>query len=108
LVCFQRERNEAVPGCVGQDSSNTDFCILDPAGDATATSAPTLAPFETLGPSDSSTALPLPPLTLVGNGAALTTLLNECEGDCDSDGDCADNLVCFQRDQNEEVPWVCW
>jgi hypothetical protein len=30
--------------------------------------------------------------------------LGLCQGDCDSDSDCADNLVCFQRGPNESVP----
>ena len=30
--------------------------------------------------------------------------LNVCEGDCDKDSQCAGDLVCFQRDANEEVP----
>ena len=34
-----------------------------------------------------------------------SVLLNECEGDCDGDHQCADGLVCYQREAgNEEVP----
>jgi hypothetical protein len=34
LICFQRGKNDPVPGCIGSDSSKTDYCIdpnaLDP------------------------------------------------------------------------------
>ena len=30
--------------------------------------------------------------------------LGLCEGDCDKDDDCQDGLVCFQRDEFEDVP----
>ena len=30
--------------------------------------------------------------------------LDECEGDCDNNDQCADGLTCYQRDKNEEVP----
>jgi hypothetical protein len=34
LICFQRDENTAVPGCVGgeTDIQKTDYCILDPYG----------------------------------------------------------------------------
>ena len=31
-------------------------------------------------------------------------LLERCEGDCDSDDECADGLVCYQRSDDEPVP----
>lgn len=30
--------------------------------------------------------------------------MNLCEGDCDEDADCTGNLVCFQRDDGDNVP----
>ena len=30
--------------------------------------------------------------------------LQECQGDCDKDGDCAGELYCFERDGLEAVP----
>lgn len=30
--------------------------------------------------------------------------LSECQGDCDKDSDCANNLVCYQRDRRDVVP----
>ena len=54
LMCFQRNANDTVPGCIGGDTDiqKTDYCILDPhgagyvsAGQATPTSVkPTPAP----------------------------------------------------------------
>ena len=31
-----------------------------------------------------------------------------CSGDCDTDDDCAGDLVCFQRDGGEDVPGCSW
>ena len=42
------------------------------------------------------------PVRVVANPPAKP--LNECEGDCDDDNECADGLVCYLRDANEEVP----
>ena len=36
-----------------------------------------------------------------------TGQLNECEGDCDRDNDCAPGLKCFQRGTSAEVPPGC-
>ena len=48
----------------------------------------------------------LVPKTLVSYGwdGLGTGSLGECEGDCDTDTDCATGLVCFQRSANEAVP----
>eukprot|EP00980_Cylindrotheca_fusiformis_P025931 scaffold14920_cov63-Cylindrotheca_fusiformis.AAC.4 len=83
LVCFQRSANDAVPGCVGgkDDSSRTDYCIR---------------PTDLNHPiSDND-----PHLSYIGQ----TPWLGLCQGDCDHDEDCGSDLVCFQRDANEEVP----
>ena len=34
--------------------------------------------------------------------------LNECEGDCDSNRDCNGNLICYQRDNKNDVPPGCY
>lgn len=33
--------------------------------------------------------------------------MGKCEGDCDSDSDCADGLKCYQRDSSDDVPPGC-
>ena len=42
-----------------------------------------------------------PEIDYVSNGESG---LGMCEGDCDEDGDCLPGLICYQRDENEEVP----
>ena len=43
-----------------------------------------------------------PPLNSIAKDPTQTLQL--CEGDCDSDADCADNLKCFKRGGLERVP----
>ena len=54
LVCFQRNRYDAVPGCTGgrQDSSTTDYCTHPSGGGPTPkpTMAPQMTPRPTLRP----------------------------------------------------------
>jgi hypothetical protein len=81
LKCFNRNNMEPVPGCTGdvKPLAGTDFCYVPPASP--------------------------PPGTLnrVGNNGA-AGLLNNCEGDCDNDGECYSGLKCFQRTDNRTVP----
>ncbi|KAG7370840.1 Eukaryotic-type carbonic anhydrase [Nitzschia inconspicua] len=120
LVCFQRDANEAVPGCLGGEQLGevTDFCVLDPFGsgyvDPTTeapsasltppTSVPTSRPVDlvsdgepTLSPS-SATRPVGPPKQVLNRGWELNFKLGECEGDCDEDSDCLPGLICFQRE----------
>lgn len=84
LVCFERDGNDAVPGCSGgsSDGSKTDYCIRK-RDDIS----------NPIDPND-------PPVTFVSNPPKLGI----CDGDCDRDSDCGGDLVCFQREANEEVP----
>ena len=83
LVCFERDSNDPVPGCANgsSDTSLTDYCIRksDDISDQE-------------DPND-------PPIKFISNNPKLGL----CEGDCDVDEDCKGDLVCFQRDANEEV-----
>ena len=77
LICFQRDGYMEVPGCSGSGESSKDYCIYPDSG------------------------------YLVYRGNNIfggDKLLNECEGDCDSDSDCAGDLKCFQRSGTEPVP----
>ena len=69
LICFQRTGDEFVPGCTNVPGFTTeDFCI------------------------------PKPTNLLQNIGNEYTNgYYGECQGDCDSNSDCAGNLVCFQR-----------
>jgi hypothetical protein len=83
LICLQRTKNEAVPGCWfgDQDGSETDYCIV-----ATAT--------------EPLHFLPTPPPGHPVNGLPLGI----CEGGCDHHWDCAKGLYCSRRGPFEEVP----
>ena len=52
---------------------------------------------------------PAAAVPLVHVGDSPTTLLGECQSDCDSDADCADGLVCYFRRSgfNEDIPPGC-
>ena len=124
LVCFQRNRGEAVPGCLDGESemSQTDFCIMASSEEGisgnTTSLAPTSAP--TLEPTTAPTEMPLvalmeeeeeeegvgdmPEAEFVGNNGDLTDKLQLCESDCDIDEDCADGLICYQREQDQPIP----
>eukprot|EP00980_Cylindrotheca_fusiformis_P005677 scaffold1184_cov132-Cylindrotheca_fusiformis.AAC.98 len=81
LICFQRDSREAVPGCEGgeSDTSLTDYCIDE---------NPNVADLVYYGSSPPDRKFPL----------------GLCEGDCDKDSDCQDELFCFQRASYEPVP----
>ena len=95
LVCFQRTRFTAVPGCSGGtvDTSYSDYCIRK--SDVSAQAA-TPAPRPT----------GYPDIKNVGNNIFEhgSLSLRHCEGDCDDDRkDCRSPMVCQQRDGNEPV-----
>jgi hypothetical protein len=76
LLCFFRNGLEPVPGCSGTGVSGRDYCYVG-----------------TLG------------LVIVGeNGIGDSFPLGECEGDCDTDEECGEGLLCFERDGTEAVP----
>lgn len=93
LICFQREGSESVPGCKGgnKDTTSTDYCI-DPDDNI---------------PDDK---MIFPELKWLGqNPRDMDFPLQECEGDCDSDSDCAPGLVCLQRRTENSGPVPgCW
>lgn len=79
------------------------------------TREPTIRPseFPTMRPSTRRPTTPsptdkpnnFPDLVVLGNDGDQDVFpLAECEGDCDNDDDCAGNLVCFKRDQFENIP----
>lgn len=96
LVCFQRDGDEEVPGCGGAPERSADYCVFP----ADATRPPsTVMIGATLPPGSAPTTVQL---EFIGDGGSEP--LGLCMGDCDSDNDCRDNLVCFQRDALENVP----
>ena len=96
LVCFQRDGDEEVPGCAGTPERSADYCVFP----ADATPPPsTVMVGATMPPGTTPTTVQL---EFVSDGGSAP--LGLCQGDCDSDDDCVDNLVCFQRDALEKVP----
>eukprot|EP00538_Stauroneis_constricta_P006372 CAMPEP_0119571434 /NCGR_PEP_ID=MMETSP1352-20130426/44115_1 /TAXON_ID=265584 /ORGANISM="Stauroneis constricta, Strain CCMP1120" /LENGTH=713 /DNA_ID=CAMNT_0007621113 /DNA_START=60 /DNA_END=2201 /DNA_ORIENTATION=+ len=105
LVCWQRGRLQPVPGCEGNLSSRTDFCVIDPKH----TAAPVAMP-PTQGGTRGPTKAPSPShvrLRLRDFGGTPDRKhfpLQRCEGDCDHDRDCDEGLKCSQRDKGDDVP----
>ena len=107
LICHRREAFEEVPGCIGGETleGGSDFCVFDPFGEGynPPTDVPTTQPTNTPRP----TIVPLPPKHLVNFGGTPPLAnfpLQRCQGDCDTDADCAEGLICYQRGANEAVP----
>ena len=78
LMCFQRNGFTPVPGCLGSGKQDYDYCIKK-------------QPTNMLKDYGASAHVNHSPLQL-------------CEGDCDTDSQCADGLICFQRDGLASVP----
>jgi hypothetical protein len=90
LVCVQRSAGSALPsGCTGLSTSyTTDFCAK-PSGSSGGSSSSGSSSVQRVGNDGSpSSAFPL----------------GKCQGDCDNDGDCSGDLVCFQRRAYQSVP----
>lgn len=90
LYCYFKDPDvTSVPGCSGFDESRTDFCTSVRRGDADPMPAEDTSEF---------------PLLFVyeENPPAFENLpLQMCQGDCDSDSDCAEGLLCYTRPQNQ-------
>jgi hypothetical protein len=107
LICQLREAFEAVPGCLGGETlaGGSDFCVFDPFGPGYTppTDVPTTHPTFTSRPTIDA----LPPIPVVNFGGTppLENFpLQRCQGDCDTDNDCAEGLICYQRGSQEAVP----
>eukprot|EP00560_Eucampia_antarctica_P003610 CAMPEP_0197840098 /NCGR_PEP_ID=MMETSP1437-20131217/45406_1 /TAXON_ID=49252 ORGANISM="Eucampia antarctica, Strain CCMP1452" /NCGR_SAMPLE_ID=MMETSP1437 /ASSEMBLY_ACC=CAM_ASM_001096 /LENGTH=622 /DNA_ID=CAMNT_0043449649 /DNA_START=116 /DNA_END=1985 /DNA_ORIENTATION=+ len=101
LICFQRSGFTTVPGCSGSGIENKDYCILPNQGDSQPTPIPAPHPI----PTDAPVVLPtVKSLVYVSPECEQDNQCNECEGDCDQNGDCAGDLICFQRSGFTTVP----
>lgn len=122
LRCFQRDGNEAVPGCVSGgvgDIEDHSYCV---PGLVSGTDTE-LGQCEGFCNSDNDCAEGLlcyattdfnPPGCATGTMTALvdkgndhSSPLQHCEGDCDSDSDCADGHYCYFRESSSDVPLGC-
>jgi len=79
LVCFERIGEEEVPGCSGTVEGSFDFCV-PPIHNG------------------------IPVLDWVGHSSPDGSPLKVCQGDCDTDAECGEGLVCFQRNDYDAVP----
>lgn len=76
--CFKRDENESVPGCSGFGISAKDYCYEPPPGHLVVKGIEGLP--------------------------ASSFPLGECQGVCDTDGDCELGLSCFDRKPGIVVP----
>merc|ERR1711907_628205 len=77
LKCFQRDKQQKIPGCEGLGKTGWDYCY-DPLHGGIKVLG---------GPNDSN-----------------AKDLGRCYGECDKDSHCAYGLKCFQRDKFEKIP----
>lgn len=86
LICYERDKNQNVPGCEkgGTGIGKEDYCAKPVANQLVLRAWPK-GGYPISGAEDRSEGL------------------LECEGDCDSDEDCAGDLKCQQRDGLETV-----
>lgn len=91
--CLKREPNQSVPGCSGgnNDGSRNGYCY-DPEGTRTTHANWSL--------NDGV----YPELVYKGKGYCDEHICGLCEGNCESDDDCKDRLVCYKRGENRVVP----
>jgi len=101
LVCWEQKRESDVrpPGCSGMPNMVDEyegFCY-DPRSGPCLTHSPTPQPTNTVGslPTAEPSIGDCKPLVHVDWDAKN---LQECEGDCDGDYDCAEGLVCWEQE----------
>ncbi|CAJ1965923.1 unnamed protein product [Cylindrotheca closterium] len=87
LTCFQRTRDEAVPGCTGNGATGLDYCHNPTLSSRSGDDSPVVG----------TTNGTLPILDFIGDREMELYSLQECQGDCDFDSDCELGLVCFFR-----------
>lgn len=76
LSCIQRDADEDVSGCVGFGGTGWDYCAVPSVGGGGA-------------------------LVFIGDFEMDFYQLQECQGDCDFDSDCALGLICDFRDSGD-------
>ena len=86
LRCFQQSGFTSVPGCSSGgsgDREDVDYCV---------------------GNGNNNDEVEKAEIENVAGDLDDDELLSKCEGDCDDDDECADGLMCYQRDADEAVP----
>jgi len=91
LVCFKKGgRDKAVPGCLGIDGSNTDWCTVEESSPDTPI-PPTPSPETPTLPIQGSIPLVVP------RECSASSMCGRCEGHCQNTGECQGSLVCFKK-----------
>lgn len=108
LVCFLKAEGKpgvnAAPGCIGQDLSRTDWCVL-PTSLQVPVPTPKALPVNIPPLVVPVASVPAIPLVEKVRKCTTSDQCKRCEGHCSSDGDCQGDLVCFQKvDGNPSVP----
>jgi len=107
LYCFIKDTSVlSVPGCNGFDTSRTDYCTYKNI--TTSSSSAPLANYSSSSITlSNSTELPLL-FAYIENPPNISSLpLQLCQGDCDSDTDCANELICYMKPLNESLVPGC-
>lgn len=79
LVCFDRSKNDTVPGCLPSGQDWVDYCTEPQLENELV-------------------------LKRLDGRESSVSILGECEGECTQHGDCGEGLKCFFRASNEKVP----
>merc|ERR1712048_188376 len=95
LKCFQRDKQQKIPGCSGLGKVGWDYCY-DPK------IAEILVP--TAKPTKPTTTTTKKKNSLGGDNKSNAKDLKACWGECDKDSHCAKGLKCFQRDKQQKIP----
>jgi len=99
LKCFMRDGESdelSVPGCSGSVQGTKDYCY-DPSLSASNTTSSQSGPSGGIATSSASTSQSGGPELRVP-GCSKASPCGLCEGDCDTDDDCAGNLICSLKD----------
>jgi cullin-associated NEDD8-dissociated protein 1 len=102
LVCFQRSSDQLPVGCNGGgigDSRGSDYCV-DPH--VVVTKVPGVCSLQPAALPASGGDHDL--VNLGDSGCTSSSKCSACKGDCDTDDDCNDGLVCYLRDGTFPVP----
>jgi len=107
LFCFIKDTGVlSVPGCNGFDMSRTDYCTYKNMTTSSSSAPPANYSSSSITLSDSSE-LPLL-FAYIENPPNISSLpLQLCQGDCDSDTDCANELICYMKPLNESLVPGC-
>lgn len=112
LVCFQRNAGDNVPGCSltsSQRSSRADFCVVARQSGTPRPPTPAASPVRPPAPVASPVAAVRAPTSSGGTTAVYVgndnvSNLGLCQGDCDTNQDCAPGLRCHQRSRGQAAP----